>query len=76
MANNNENNPFELKHLNRKSGCLACQKQYEYTIKMLERQNELLLEMLRMKHLAEPIKIPVSGDIDLGYNKNYKREEV
>ena len=54
-----EVNPFELKHINRHKYCPACEKMYLDTIKMLEKQNELLLEQLRMKHLSEPIVFEV-----------------
>lgn len=52
---------LDLKHTNRKWStikCPACEKQYLSWIKQLEAQNKALTEMLRMKHLVEPILIP------------------
>lgn len=46
---------IDLKHMNRRGKCLACEKMYRYSIEILEKQNKLLLEMLTMKKLTEPI---------------------
>lgn len=58
-----EDNPFELRHLNRRKKCLACEQMYLYQIKTLEKQIEVLTEMLTMKHLSEPIRFEVSNQL-------------
>jgi len=52
--------PFELQHINRRKKCLACEKMYLITIKTLEKQVEVLTEMLRMEHLNKPIIFKVT----------------
>lgn len=46
---------LELKHINRHKPCKACEKMYMDWIKRLEKQNELLIEQLRLKHLTDPV---------------------
>lgn len=52
----------ELKHVNRKQKCSACEKMYRYTIATLERQIEVLTEMLRDKHLGEKMTMVIPAN--------------
>lgn len=51
----------ELKHINRHKPCLACEKMYMDWIKRLEKQIDILTEMLSLKKLSEPIMISAEG---------------
>ena len=55
----------ELKHINRHKKCPACEKMYMDWIKRLEKQNEILIEMLRMEKLSKPVIFEVPKDSKL-----------
>ena len=57
--------PFELKHINRHRFCPACEKMYLSTIKTLEKQVEVLTEMLRMEHLSKPVVMQIPEGSEL-----------
>ena len=50
---------IEDKHINKHLPCKACEHMYMDWIKRLEKQNEVLIEMLRMKELSKPMIFPV-----------------
>ncbi len=58
-------NELDLKHINRHKPCEACEKMYMDWIKRLEKQNELLIEQLRLKHLTDPISMIVPKNVEL-----------
>jgi queuine/archaeosine tRNA-ribosyltransferase len=61
----------DLKHQNRKGKCNACEKMYRFTIDHLERQNKLLIEMLRDKHLAQKMEMVIPEGVSLICDKKH-----
>ena len=62
----------ELKHINKHQKCPACEKMYLATIKQLEKQIEVLIEMLRMEHLNKKIEMPIPVGSELIPNSFFK----
>jgi len=53
----------DLKHINRRKKCNACEKMYLTTIKQLEKQVEVLTEALSLAHLSKPIVFQVPDGV-------------